>query len=316
VESGPGWGLDPGREPRPRPIPTLGGSRGPVTVGPNLLTHTGGFAERFLGGPGGHSPARSCRSGEYLGGRGCRREFPPPGVQISYSNHGMAFGRLPCRGGRGGAVSRKRSSGASLKTPRHDPAAAFPPAAPGRTGGSTGDGSSRDSPAPERLFRPGSLATTPDGHGPGSLLAPPGRRRDGVRPRSSATETVAPDPTAAASRPIPTCPAWPLGFFEGEMGRSPRPLSTPATAGTTRWRSSLPEERPSASYLVLRRRPTRSPRAVPGDLRPPVFSTASIRAAKPFRAANALAGLRDPRRPICRASTGRAKCPTTGIGNG
>lgn len=63
----------------------------PVTLD-HLLTHTGGFEDRFLGGLAA-SPDLVVPLGEYLATRMPARVFPP-GRWISYSNHGMALAGL------------------------------------------------------------------------------------------------------------------------------------------------------------------------------------------------------------------------------
>ncbi len=63
----------------------------PVTMH-HLLTHTGGFEERFLGGLA-PSPSAVVPLGEYLASRMPER-VSPPGLWMSYSNHGMALAGL------------------------------------------------------------------------------------------------------------------------------------------------------------------------------------------------------------------------------
>lgn len=63
----------------------------PVTLD-HLLTHTGGFEDRFLGGLAA-SPDLVLPLSEYLATRMPERVFPP-GRWISYSNHGMALAGL------------------------------------------------------------------------------------------------------------------------------------------------------------------------------------------------------------------------------
>ena len=63
----------------------------PVTLD-NLLTHTGGFEDRFLGGLAA-SPAEVRPLSEYLATRMPARVFAP-GQWLSYSNHGMALAGL------------------------------------------------------------------------------------------------------------------------------------------------------------------------------------------------------------------------------
>ena len=63
----------------------------PVTLD-HLLTHTGGFEDRFLGGLAA-SPDLVVPLDEYLATRMPKRVFPP-GRWISYSNHGMALAGL------------------------------------------------------------------------------------------------------------------------------------------------------------------------------------------------------------------------------
>lgn len=60
----------------------------PVTV-ENLLTHTAGFEDKFLGAMT-TTPEQIQPLGEYLAANMPRRAFAP-GLQISYSNHGMAL---------------------------------------------------------------------------------------------------------------------------------------------------------------------------------------------------------------------------------
>lgn len=63
----------------------------PVTLD-HLLTHTGGFEDRFFGGLAA-SPESVVPLSEYLGTRMPQRVFPP-GCWLSYSNHGMALAGL------------------------------------------------------------------------------------------------------------------------------------------------------------------------------------------------------------------------------
>jgi len=63
----------------------------PVTLD-HLLTHTGGFEDRFLGGLAA-SPEAVVPLSQYLATRMPQRVFPP-GRWISYSNHGMALAGL------------------------------------------------------------------------------------------------------------------------------------------------------------------------------------------------------------------------------
>ena len=59
----------------------------PVTTH-DLLTHTAGFEDRFMGGLA--APGHQVPLAEYFARRTPRRAMPP-GAQISYSNHGMAL---------------------------------------------------------------------------------------------------------------------------------------------------------------------------------------------------------------------------------